>query len=151
MNINRGMLSSEASTIKAIFTPLLGFLLSIQPTMKSTSPRNTTSIPGMSESMPQSPYSSGVRRKAMRPIPIRKKEATISLPNLLTPLVIRFIYHPYPALPLKGEGIVFLSRGAAPLLSSPLSSHVIARPFEEGRGNLVLPAYYCRDPSLRSG
>ncbi len=54
----------------------------------------------------------------MRPIPIRKKEATISLPNLLTPLVIRFIFHPYPALPLEGEGIVFLSRGAAPLLNS---------------------------------
>jgi hypothetical protein len=107
INISRGILRTEAVMIRDINTSLLGFLLSIQPAIKSTSPRITTSIPGMSESIPQSPYSSGVSRKAIRPIPIRKNEATMSLPNLLIPFSIRFILHPYPSLPLKGEGILF--------------------------------------------
>jgi hypothetical protein len=60
------------------------------------------STPGMSESIPQSPYNRGVRRKAVTPMAITKKEAVISFPNLSTNLfILAYLLDHYSAIRKK--------------------------------------------------
>ncbi len=64
------------------------FFLRIIPMIQIASPISTRSNPGMSESIPHCPYSTGVRRKAIIPTAITIYEAVINLPNLCTNLFI---------------------------------------------------------------
>jgi hypothetical protein len=72
-----------------------------------------------------------LRKKPSVNLPLRER-LTINLP-LRERLTIN--------LPLRKRGIkgdLFFLRGVQPLLNSLLTLPVIARPFEEGRGNLIL-------------